>query len=510
MDKHEKVALDLLPLLGGATNISSVTNCMTRMRVDVVDPSLIQEAAIRKTPGVLGVVDDETYQIILGPGFAKRVTSAFATLVEAGKATGAPARTPGGGTPEDLLAQGAAIKTAQKAKNNTPMKNLLRKIANIFVPLIPALIGAGLVAAIRGVLVNVVNGNESHWAFQMLPVLTAIGSAFFTYLAIFAGINTAKEFGGTPALGGAVAAIIVFPGVAAITYQMPFFGTVTLAPGMGGVIGAIAGAALCSYIERGLRGRIPDAIDILVTPTIALLVSGLATIYIFMFFAGELSAAIGELANWLLDVSGLLAGFVLGGLFLPMVMLGLHQALIPIHATLIDTYGYTVLLPILAMAGAGQVGAAAAVYIKLNHNRNMREIIKGALPVGVLGVGEPLIYAVSLPLGRPFITACLGGAVGGSVVGAFAQFINPIGATAIGPSGWALIPLVTGPGGQAYSIMVYTIGLAVGYIAGFFLTLWFGLPKELVDEHNVTEGEEFNLGAYDRAHPERAHATTGA
>lgn len=506
MEKHEQIAQALLPLLGGAGNIASVTNCITRMRVNLVDRSAIDEAGIKKTPGVMGIVDDETYQIILGPGTVTRVTDSFSKMVDAGKASGAVAPPAAHGSPEDLLAEGAAIKAAQKAKNNTPVKNALRKIANIFVPLIPALIGAGLVAAIRGILVNIAAGNPDHWATGLLPVLTAIGSAFFAYLAIFAGINAAKEFGGTPALGGAVGAIVVFPGVADIKYTLPGIGEVALAPGMGGVLGAIAGAGICSLIERSLRGKIPDAIDILVTPTLALLISGLAMIYGIMFIAGEISTAIGDAANWLLETSGLVAGFVLGGLFLPLVMLGLHQALIPIHATLIEQYGYTSLLPILAMAGAGQVGCAAAVYLKLNKNRAMRDIVKGALPVGILGVGEPLIYAVSLPLGRPFITACLGGAVGGAVVGGFAQFVNPIGATAIGPSGWALIPLVTGPGGQGYSIMVYLIGLLAGYLAGFFLTMAFGFTPDLIAEHNIADDEEFALGEYTHSHTDNAAA----
>lgn len=311
------------------------------------------------------------------------------------------------------------MKAAQKARNDTPWKNAIRKIANIFVPMIPALIGAGIILAIRGLLLNWhTSGGAPGWVETILPGLTVIGSAFFTYLAVFAGYNSAKEFGGTPILGGAAAAIIVLPAVADISYQMPFVGEVQLSPGQGGVIGAILAAGLCASIERFLRGRIPDAIDILVTPTIALLVSGLATIYIFMFVAGEIAAGIGAGAVWLLKYSGVAAGFILGGLFLPLVMLGLHQALIPIHATLIEQLGFTPLLTILAMAGAGQVGAAIAVYMKLKKNQSIRMTIKGAMPVGILGVGEPLIYGVSLPLGRPFITACFGGAVGGAVVGA--------------------------------------------------------------------------------------------
>lgn len=111
-----------------------------------------------------------------------------------------------------------------------------------------------------------------------------------------------------------------------------------------------------------------------------MLVAGLVTLFGLMFLAGEVSTAIGSFANWLLATGGAFAGLVLGGLFLPLVMLGLHQALIPIHTTLIQQSGHTVLLPILAMAGAGQVGAAIAVYYRLPHNRSIRTTIKSALP----------------------------------------------------------------------------------------------------------------------------------
>lgn len=484
-DKSLATAQALLPLLGGASNIAAVENCMTRMRVTPVDPGLIDVAAVKKVPGVLGVVEDDTFQIVLGPGAVTKVTTAFRGLLEAS-----------GHDAKALADKGASIKAAQKERNNTPFKNLLRKIANIFVPLIPALIGAGLVAAIRGLLNNwVTAGGAPGWVESILPSLTVIGGAFFAYLAIFAGINAAKEFGGTPALGGAVAAIIVFPGVADVHYSLPGFGQVELSPGQGGVIGAILAAALCAWIERMLRGRIPDAIDILVTPTIALLVSGLATIYVFMFVADWIATGIGNGADWLLEHSGVAAGFILGGLFLPLVMLGLHQALIPIHMALIEQSGYTSLLTILAMAGAGQVGASIAVYLKLRKNRALRDTIKGATPVGILGVGEPLIYGVTLPLGRPFITACLGGAVGGAVAGAFNQFVAPFGATAIGPSGWALLPLVDSSKGQGYAIMAYVIGLVAGYVAGFLFTYFFGFTPELLEEHNRDDDEFGELEA---------------
>ncbi|WP_371029911.1 glucose PTS transporter subunit IIA [Pseudoclavibacter sp. JSM 162008] len=479
MSANDELASELLRLLGGPGNVAGVENCMTRMRVSPVDRDLIDETAIKALPGVLGVVDDDTYQVVLGPGKVTKVTDAFRQHLGAA-----------GADADALAARGAAIKAGQKQRNNTPFKNFIRKIANIFVPLIPALIGAGIVAAVRGLLVNWVTvGTAPEFVEAVVPALTVIGSAFFAFLPIFAGINAAKEFGGTPALGGAVAAIIVFAGISDVQYSLPVLGDIVLAPGQGGVIGAIFAAGLCAWIERSLRGKIPDAIDILVTPTLALLISGLATIFVFMFVAGNIASAIGTGAIWLLDNSGLLAGFVLGGLFLPLVMLGLHQALIPIHATLIEQVGFTPLLTILAMAGAGQVGAALAIYFRLNRNTSLRTTIKGALPVGILGVGEPLIYAVTLPLGRPFLTACLGGAVGGAVAGAFNQFAGAFGATAIGPSGWALLPLLQSDNGQGYAILAYVVGLLAGYVSGFLITYFWGFTPALLAEHNADQDE---------------------
>jgi PTS system sucrose-specific IIC component len=152
-----------------------------------------------------------------------------------------------------------------------------------------------------------------------------------------------------------------------------------------------------------------------------------------------------------------------------MVMLGLHQVLIPIHVALIETTGSTLLLPILAMAGGGQVGAALALWIRLRKNKEFVQIVKGALPVGILGIGEPLIYAVTLPLGRPFITACIGGGIGGAIIAAMGH----AGAIAIGPSGVALIPLIADN-----RWFIYVLGLITAYIGGFGVTYFFGIPKE--------------------------------
>ncbi|WP_310727116.1 PTS transporter subunit EIIC [Streptomyces sp. N2A] len=533
-DTHRATAAALLPLVGGAPNVTSVAHCMTRLRLGIRDRSLVHGEDLKALPAVMGVVEDgSTYQIVLGPGAVARVTPAFETLLaqardaeepetDAGEpetataaappptpqtpapedarltntaqpATAPPAGTAPPTTAEHLAAQGAALKARRKARNATPVKLFLRRVANIFVPLIPALIGCGIVAGINGLLTNL------GWLPSVVPALTAIAAGFMSLIAVFVGYHTAKEFGGTPVLGGAVAAVIVFPGVAHITA----FGR-HLSPGQGGVLGALAAALLAVQVEKHCRKRIPEALDVLLTPTLTVLVTGLVTLFGLMYVAGAAATAIGSFATWLLAHGGAAAGFLLGGLFLPLVMLGLHQALIPLHATLIQQQGYTVLLPILAMAGAGQVGAALAVYVRLPRNRSVRTTIKSALPAGFLGVGEPLIYGVSLPLGRPFVTACLGGAFGGGFIGLFHQLGDTVGATAIGPSGWALFPLVQGNHGIVTTLVVYATGLAVGYLTGFLATYLFGFSKQMRTDLNAPPHTPETPEATDAPEPAQA------
>ncbi|MET8023519.1 PTS transporter subunit EIIC [Streptomyces avermitilis] len=538
---HSATAAAILPLVGGAANVTSVAHCMTRLRLGLADRSLVDEDSLRALPAVLGVVDDDTYQIVLGPGTVAKVTPEFETLVasEAAEArptaapataeasvnatpvtiespattlpttagapataapataeTAAAAAEPGGTEAARLAARGAALKAAQRQRHATPVRLLLRRIANIFVPLIPALIGCGVIAGVNGLLLNL------GWLPSLTPALAAVASGFMALIAVFVGHHTAKEFGGTPILGGAVAAVIVYAGVAKVTV----FGT-TLTPGQGGVLGALAAALLGTYVEKWCRTWVPDTLDVLVTPTLTVLLTGLVTLYGLMYAAGAATSAIGTAATWLLSTTGVFAGLILGGLFLPLVMLGLHQALIPLHTTLIEQQGYTVLLPVLAMAGAGQVGAALAVYVRLRHDHSLRTTIRSALPAGLLGVGEPLIYGVSLPLGRPFLTACAGGAAGGAFVGLFSMLGDRIGSTAIGPSGWALFPLLAGSGGLLPSVAIYAGGLLTGYAVGFGATYFFGSFGVV---GGVCEAERTDIAApADPAPPTRTAAPAG-
>jgi PTS system sucrose-specific IIC component len=205
-----------------------------------------------------------------------------------------------------------------------------------------------------------------------------------------------------------------------------------------------------------------EMLDLFLTPLIVVLVSGFVALLALQPLGGIISDSIGTAVKTVISGGGAFTGFVLGGTFLPLVMTGFHQGLTPIHADLIKTTGQTLLLPILAMAGAGQVGAAIAVLAKTKNHR-LKKTIWSALPVGILGVGEPLIYGVTLPLGKPFIGACIGGAFGGAVMAALA-----VGAKSMGLSGLPLTLLVTKPVGYLIGVVVaYAAGFVAAYVLGF-------------------------------------------
>ncbi|HDH5820141.1 TPA: PTS transporter subunit EIIC [Staphylococcus aureus] len=476
MTKEQQLAERIIAAVGGMDNIDSVMNCMTRVRIKVLDENKVDDQELRHIDGVMGVIHDERIQVVVGPGTVNKVANHMAEL--SGVKLGDPIPHHHNDSEKmDYKSYAAdkakANKEAHKAKQkNGKLNKVLKSIANIFIPLIPAFIGAGLIGGIAAVLSNLMVAGyiSGAWITQLITVFNVIKDGMLAYLAIFTGINAAKEFGATPGLGGVIGGTTLLTGIAGKNILMNVFTGEPLQPGQGGIIGVIYAVWILSIVEKRLHKIVPNAIDIIVTPTIALLIVGLLTIFIFMPLAGFVSDSLVSVVNGIISIGGVFSGFIIGASFLPLVMLGLHHIFTPIHIEMINQSGATYLLPIAAMAGAGQVGAALALWVRCKRNTTLRNTLKGALPVGFLGIGEPLIYGVTLPLGRPFLTACIGGGIGGAVIGG----IGHIGAKAIGPSGVSLLPLISD---NMY--LGYIAGLLAAYAGGFVCTYLFGTTKAM-------------------------------
>lgn len=471
---NQELAKILIDLVGGKNNITKAVNCMTRLRIDVKDISKVKKDMIKNTDGVLGLVTDaNNIQIVLGPGKAKKVTDIVLEQLGLSK---------GEGTAADWEKNKAEIKSMQK---QSPMKRFFKLIADIFIPLIPAIIAAGLFNGL-GSLISTLQGQgvlpvEGLWQITFL-LFSLIGSAFLGYFAIYTGINAAKQFGATEALGGMIGAISIGANVVAISKIFGLFDEAIplnsiLTTGKGGIMGVILGVYILSKVEKFVRKSIPDVLDLVITPFVSLLVTSLIFVFVIMPVTGYLSdilvRALSVIINSPNPVVSVISGYLLSALFLPMVLLGLHHGLIPIYAIQLETMGGVSLFPVLAMAGAGQVGAAIAIYIiaKRVKNVRMQKVIAGALPAGFLGVGEPLIYGVTLPLFKPFITAGLGAGFGGAYV-----MFTKVLANAWGPSGLVAIPIM-----KPESMLNFLIGLIISYIAGFIITYFVIKDEEVAN-----------------------------
>ena len=465
---YKSLAKKIFDITGPEENILHAANCMTRLRLQLAQAAPEAVAQLKALEGVIGVNHADTeLQVILGPGAAEQTAAAFQQLLQAARAQAKEKAQPapsGQGsqkqgqdiTPGYGIGDGKKLHAEIKAKNATPFKLLLKKISGIFIPLIPGFIACGLITGLLNLLLK---SEPSLADMAWIKMLAIMGNAIFYGMNLFVGFNAAKEFGGSPILGGILAAVITHPALKDI-----MLGSEQLQPGRGGIIAVLLVTAFGAWLELRLRKIIPTMLDLLLAPLLTILIAGFAALFLLQPIGGMIATAIGDGVTIAIHEGGAMTGFILGGLWLPIVMLGIHQAMTPIHVQLIQEYGVTLLLPILAMAGCGQIGACLAVYFKTK-NKFLKKTILSALPVGIMGIGEPLIYGVTLPLGRPFITACIGGAFGGAVQAAFS-----IGSSAIGISGLPLTTVTSQP-------LIYLLGILTSYIAGFALTWLAGFDE---------------------------------
>ncbi|EFM1321713.1 PTS N-acetylmuramic acid transporter subunit IIBC [Escherichia coli] len=438
----------ILTRVGGPGNIASCGNCMTRLRLGVHDSSLV-DPNIKTLEGVKGVIlTSDQVQVVFGPGKAHRAAKAMSELL-------------GEAPVQDAAEIAAQNKRQLKAKQTSGVQQFLAKFATIFTPLIPGFIAAGLLLGIATLIATVMHvpADAQGTLPDALNFMKVFSKGLFTFLVILVGYNAAATTG-------------YYAGF------HDFFG-LPIDP-RGNIIGVLIAAWACARIEGMVRRFMPDDLDMLLTSLITLLITATLAYLIIMPLGGWLF----EGMSWLFMHlnSNPFGCAVLAGLFLIAVVFGVHQGFIPVYLALMDSQGFNSLFPILSMAGAGQVGAALALYWRAQPHSALRSQVRGAIIPGLLGVGEPLIYGVTLPRMKPFVTACLGGAAGGLFIGLIAWWGLPMGLnSAFGPSGLVALPLMTSAQGILPAMAVYAGGILVAWVCGFIFTTLFGCRNVNLD-----------------------------
>ncbi len=525
----KQTAIDIVEKIGGEENIKTYTNCMTRLRVTTKDSGKINIDELKKVQNVLGVNESGTeLQIILGPGFVQKVAD------EVGKnfdITSVSLTSEDEGEDEaslddmenlDLETITKINKEKQKEKNTSGVQVFLAKFAKIFAPLIFAFIGAGIIGGIAGMIqsfgsydpITTLWGNpvDESWFNFFQALLNAWKDAFI----IVVGWRTAEVFGGTGATGGLMAVLFVpaFAGIVtapfvpiknadSIVTGFNFLGIHIKNPGTnwltlgfrpaydgakgwslsyasGSIIGAMIMALVSIPVEKQIRKIVPPSFDMVFTSVLTFLVLLVVSYFIIIPLSGILFLLISKLFISLYQNA--FGAALLAGIFLLAVVFGVHQGFVPVYMIALSETGVNGLFAILAMAGAGQVGVAIALYLKAEKDGKLKNDIKGAIIPGFFGIGEPIIYGITLPRPKAFLAAMLGGAVGGFFLGVLSQFFNiNVGLVSMfGPSGLLAIPMMTMvKTGETTThalagMGIYLVGIIISYVSGFLFMKLIG------------------------------------
>lgn len=375
------------------------------------------------------------------------------------------------------------------AQKSGGMQSKFKIIGELFAPAIPGIIAAGLCAGFAALLAQLVPDYREHvgW-FLLYQLLNLINVSFMTYMTAWIGYCACKRFGGTAILGGMLGMITSLDGINALSASIGLYNAADplnsiLSAGRGGILAAIIGAWLIARLEKRIHARMPEALDMVATPSLCLIIMFIPYVFVIMPATGLISTLLCRVLElfcmsdsiWVRIVTG----YVCAALFLPMVMMGMQYGFVALYSIQLESMGYVTLFPTLAMAGAGQVGAGFALLLmaKKIGNKRFAGVISASIIPGMLGVGNPLLFGVTLPLGKPFLTSCLGGGFGGAFMMAML-----VASTSWGPSGLLALPLVTaGPNGAVMSVMYYFLGLCISAAMGFLITTLAVKPSSLQD-----------------------------
>ncbi|WP_145519071.1 sucrose-specific PTS transporter subunit IIBC [Yersinia mollaretii] len=438
----------LLPLLGGKENIVSAAHCATRLRLVLADDSLVQKSAVEKLDGVKGCFSNAgQLQVIFGTGLVNKVYAEFIHVT---------------GINESSKSEAADA----AARKLNPFQRIARLLSNIFVPIIPAIVASGLLMGLLGMVKTYGWADANSALFIMLDMFS---SAAFIILPILIGFTAAKEFGGNPYLGATLGGILTHPaltnawGVAGGFHTMNFFGMeVAMIGYQGTVFPVLLAVWFMSLLEKRLRKVIPDALDLILTPFLTVIITG----FVALLFIGPAGRVLGDgislVLSTLITHAGWLAGLLFGGLYSVIVITGIHHSFHAIEAGLLGNpnIGVNFLLPIWSMANVAQGGACLAVYFKTRDAKIKAIVIPSAFSA-MLGITEAAIFGINLRFIKPFLAALAGGALGGAWVVA-----NHVNMTAVGLTGIPGIAIV-----QGNSIINYLIGLVIAFGAAFIISL---------------------------------------
>ena len=466
---YQAIAKEILKDVGGKDNIVDVTHCYTRLRFILKDTKQANKEALLQTEGVISVVESGgQYQVVLG----NKVAHVYNAL-------------------EPLLAQQLTTKTSTKEKNSLGNR-ILNTVAAIFTPVVPAIAASGMLKGILAIAVMVAN---NFYQVDLKPlntyiILSAASDALFYFMPVILGYSAAKVFKTNEYIAMVIGATLCYPTIVSLMTEesaVTLFGLhVTKANYVSTVIPIILAIFILAYVQRFLEKVIPEVLKIIMVPTLSLLLMIPATLLLF----GPIGIYLGDGVNWLyyyiMNLSPILLGGFIGGIWCVLVIFGAHRGLVPIGINDVARTGRQNLLAFAGAANFSQAGAAFGVFVRTK-NKDLKAVAASATVTALFGITEPAIYGANLRLKKPMIYAVASGAAGGALMGWGCSY-----GTAFANQGLLTIPVYAEAGTKAF--ICYLLGCGIAFFGAFLLTIFLGFNDLPLDESRQEPGLKTEAG----------------
>ena len=453
---YGKTAKEILEKVGGSKNIVSAAHCATRLRLVIADNNKADKGALENIEGVKGVFEASgQLQIILGTGTVNKVFDQFIAIAGITASTKAEAK-------------------EAAAKQQNVFMRAIKLLGDIFVPIIPAIVASGFLMGIMNSLDFMINNgfinmdtSSSIYVFASLFSNTA-----YTFLQILIAFSAAKAFGANPYLGAVIGMIMINPSLqnaytvatdGVLQTQSVFFGLydIDMVGYQGHVIPVVIAVWLLSVIEKKLHKVVPEVLDLFVTPLVSVFVTGYLTLAIIGPIFVWAENAILNAIQWMLTLPFGIGSLIMGALYAPTVVTGIHQMYTAIDIGQIAQYGVTYWLPLASAANIAQGAAALAVALK-SKDKKVKSLALPSSLSAFMGITEPAIFGVNLRFFKPFIAGCIGGGCGAL----YASIVH-LGAKGTGVTGIFGILLCLDEPVQYFIEMAIAVGVA--FVISFLL-----------------------------------------
>ncbi|WP_405144322.1 beta-glucoside-specific PTS transporter subunit IIABC [Paenibacillus sp. FSL H7-0942] len=455
---QEKLAKEIVELVGGEKNVESLVHCATRLRFVLKDDAKADKAKLEKTEGIIAVKENGgQFQVVVG----NKVPEVYSAI----------------GQISNILDDSSDKEKPRKAAKG--LGGIIDIISSIFAPLLGVMAGAGI---LKGLLLIASNIGWLETTETTYTILYAAADSLFYFLPLLLAVTTARKFQGNMFVAMTIAGALIYPSIVTLKSEgtpTDFFGIpVILMNYSSTVIPIILAVIVMSKLEKFFNKTLHDSVKNFVTPLFLLVIMVPLTLLVFGPFGVYVGNGIAAGLVAAFGFSPLLAGAVMGASWQLLVIFGIHWGLIPVFINNVAVYGQDGVKPAATASIFAQTGAAFGVMLKTK-NKKLKTLAGSSTLTALFGITEPAIYGVTLPLKRPFIAGVIGGAVGGAIIGQAGTL-----AFASGAPGLLTLPIFYGPGGQGFPGLI--LGIVVSFVVSAVLTYIMGF-KDPVEEETKTE-----------------------